>query len=317
MFIMDDDLKLNDWQFAQRKYLPYEAKVMLSMRRIEDWYDFHDGDVYVSFSGGMDSTVLVDLVRKTVGDVPLVFVNTGLEYPEIVRFVSLYDNVKVLRPKMSFKEVLEVHGYPLISKETAAKIRKLRHGNLSERYRNYLLNGDERGSFGKLAEKWKYLVDAPFDISELCCDITKKQPFYAYNKETGRVPYVGITQDEGFRRQREYNRTGCNVYDAKHPKSQPLGFWTRQDVLRYIAQNNLNICSIYGTVMYCNGIFRNTGVYRSGCVYCCMGVQLEPHPNRFERMKGDNYQLYNYCMRPLYEKGLGFDYVLNYCGFAH
>ncbi|MEY8484432.1 phosphoadenosine phosphosulfate reductase family protein (plasmid) [Lachnospiraceae bacterium WCA-9-b2] len=317
MFIMDNELKLNEWQFAQRKYLPFEEKLILSRRRIEDWYDFHEGDVYVSFSGGMDSTVLVDLVRKTVGDVPLVFVNTGLEYPEIVRFVSLYDNVTVLRPKMSFKEVLEVHGYPLISKETAAKIRKLRHGNLSARYRNYLLNGDERGSFGKLAEKWKFLVNAPFDISELCCDITKKQPIYAYNKETGRVPYIGITQDEGYRRQREYNRTGCNVYDAKHPKSQPLGFWTRQDILRYIAVNNLNICSIYGTIECRNGVFQNTGVYRSGCVYCCMGVQLEPHPNRFERMKSDDYRLYNYCMRPLYENGLGFDYVLNYCGFAH
>ena len=89
MFIMDNELKLNEWQFAQRKYLPFEEKLILSRRRIEDWYDFHEGDVYVSFSGGMDSTVLVDLVRKTVGDVPLVFVNTGLEYPEIVRFVSL------------------------------------------------------------------------------------------------------------------------------------------------------------------------------------------------------------------------------------
>ena len=128
MFIMDNELKLNEWQFAQRKYLPFEEKLILSRRRIEDWYDFHEGDVYVSFSGGMDSTVLVDLVRKTVGDVPLVFVNTGLEYPEIVRFVSLYDNVTVLRPKMSFKEVLEVHGYPLVSKETAAKIRKLQIG---------------------------------------------------------------------------------------------------------------------------------------------------------------------------------------------
>ncbi len=87
MFIMEKDLKLNEWQFAQRKHLPYEAKIHLSRLRIQDWYDSHDGDVYVSFSGGLDSTVLVDLVRKTVGRVPLIFVNTGLEYRKIVSFI--------------------------------------------------------------------------------------------------------------------------------------------------------------------------------------------------------------------------------------
>lgn len=317
MFIMEKDLKLNEWQFAQRKHLPYEAKIHLSRLRIRDWYDSHDGDVYVSFSGGLDSTVLVDLVRRTVGSVPLIFVNTGLEYREIVSFVSRYDDLIVLKPDMSFREVLKIYGYPLISKETAAKIRKLRNGNLSERYRNYLLNGDERGNFGKLAEKWKFLLQAPFDISEQCCDIMKKHPIYQYNRKSGRVPYIGITQDEGFRRQRDYNKNGCNVYDAKHPKSQPLGFWTRQDILRYIAENNLEFCSVYGKIIFENGMFQNTGVWRTGCVYCCMGCQLEKSPNRFERMKTEDHSLYDYCMRPLFQGGLGFDYVLNYCGFIH
>lgn len=38
----------------------------------------------------------------------------------------------------------------IASKETASKVSKLRHGNLSDRYRNYLLYGDERGKFGML-----------------------------------------------------------------------------------------------------------------------------------------------------------------------
>lgn len=53
---------------------------------------------------------------------------------------------------MSFRQVILKEGYPVISKENACKIRKLRHGNLSPRYRNYLLNGDERGKFGMLAK---------------------------------------------------------------------------------------------------------------------------------------------------------------------
>ena len=274
-------------------------------------------DVYVSFSGGIDSTVLVDLVRKEVGRVPLVFVNTGLEYKEIKEFVSWFDDVVILRPEMSYREVIIEHGYPLISKETACKIRKLRHGNLSERYRNYLLNGDERGCFGKLADKWKFLLDAPFEISEKCCDIMKKNPMLYYSRKTGRVPYIGITQDEGFRRQHEYNRTGCNVYDAKHPKSQPLGFWTHQDILRYIADNHLPVCKVYGQILWDGSKYVNTGVSRTGCVFCCMGCQMEAHPNRFERMKTDMYQLYDYCMRPIYRNGLGLDYVLNYCDILH
>lgn len=317
MYILNEDLKLQDWQFAQRKHLPYKEKVILSRRRIRDWYENYDGDVYVSFSGGIDSTVLVDLVRKEIGRVPLVFVNTGLEYKEITEFVSWFDDVVILRPEMSYREVIMEHGYPLISKETAAKIRKLRHGNLSERYRNYLLNGDERGSFGKLANKWQFLLDAPFEISEKCCDIMKKNPMLYYHKKTGRVPYIGITQDEGFRRQHEYNRTGCNVYDARHPKSQPLGFWTHQDILQYIVDNHLPICKVYGRILWNGSKYITTGVNRTGCVFCCMGCQLEEHPNRFERMKTDTYQLYDYCMRPVYRGGLGLDYVLNYCGILH
>ena len=54
MFIQEDDLKLNDWQFSQRKYLPYTAKKTLAERRIKEWYYNWDGQVYLSYSGGLD-----------------------------------------------------------------------------------------------------------------------------------------------------------------------------------------------------------------------------------------------------------------------
>ncbi len=59
---MNKDLKLQDWEFSQRKYLPYEAKLKLSAARIWEWYEYYGGDVFVSFSGGLDSTVLVHMV---------------------------------------------------------------------------------------------------------------------------------------------------------------------------------------------------------------------------------------------------------------
>lgn len=312
MYIQDIDLKLKDWAFAQRKNLPYELKLLLSERRIRDWYEHYQGDVYVSFSGGLDSTVLLHMVRSFYPDVEAVFSDTGLEYPELKQFVKKFDNVTIIKPKKSFREVLKEYGYPVVSKETATKVRKLRHGNLSDRYRNYLLNGDERGKLGMLAKKWRILLDAPFETSEQCCDVMKKNPFREYHKKTGKFPFLGITQDEGFQRRRQYEKTGCNVYDAKKPKSQPMGFWTKQDVLRYAIENNLEICSVYGDIVCENGIYRTTGVQRTGCMFCAFGCHLEKCPNRFQKMEITHPQLYQYCMKPWHDGGLGMAEVLDY-----
>ena len=317
MFIMDGDLKLQEWEFSQRKYLPYEAKLVLSARRIRDWYEHYGGMVYVSFSGGLDSTVLAHMVDNVLGiRVPKVYVDTGLEFPAIREFVRSFD-VEILYPECSFRDVILDRGYPLISKEVASTIRKLRHGNLSERYRNYLLNGDERGQLGKLSECWKILITAPFDVSEECCLIMKERPLKQYAKRTGRVPFIGITQDEGYRRQRQYNRTGCNVYNAKEPRSQPLGFWTKQDILRYVTENRLRYCPVYGNIVCENGIYRTTGEQRTGCMYCAMGCHLEKTPNRYHRLRENDPKTYRYIMKPISAGGLGFDYVLNYCNISH
>jgi 3'-phosphoadenosine 5'-phosphosulfate sulfotransferase (PAPS reductase)/FAD synthetase len=145
----------------------------------------------------------------------------------------------------------------------------------------------------------------------------KKKPFKRYNKETNRQPYIGITQDEGFQRKRQYEKTGCNVYEANAPKSQPLGFWTKQDILRYVVENNVEICSIYGKVVYENGIYRTTGVERSGCVYCAFGTHLEKCPNRFQKMQKTHPKLHEYCIKSLDDGGLGLGKVLDYIGVPY
>lgn len=323
MFIKEDDLKLNAWQFSQRKYLPWEVKLKLTKTRIQEWYNNWDGRVYLSYSGGLDSTVLLHMIRQTIGDeIPAVFSNTGLEFPEIVKFArQAQGNYEEIYPldknekRLSFREVILTEGYPLISKEVSNRIRKLRHGELSEKYRNYLLYGDERGKLGMLPIKWRFLLDAPFDTSDKCCDIMKKAPFNKYRKRTGRVGYYGITQDESFMRGRQYAKTGCNVYEAKAPKSQPLGFWTKQDILRYVVENDIEICSVYGDIKQTpSGEYYLTGEPRTGCMFCAFGAHLEPEPNRFQRMALQYPKQYSFCMKPICQGGLGMAEVLDYVG---
>ncbi|MCB5873732.1 phosphoadenosine phosphosulfate reductase family protein [Blautia producta] len=330
MFIQNKDLKFQEWAYAQRKYLPYEEKVKLAIRRIKEWDEYWEGMVYVSFSGGLDSTVLLALVRMTLGRrVPAVFCNTGLEYPEIVDFArkaKQHGAYEEIRPEKNFRQVILEEGYPVISKENAEKIRKLRHGNLSPRYRNYLLNGDERGKFGMLPKRWQKYINAPFEISEKCCDVMKKKPFLKYVKRTGRYPFMGISQDESFRRAHQYSRTGCNVYDGSTIKSQPLGPWTKQDIIRFAYEHlgkeiilpdgsfyTFSICSVYGTIEKDpQGLFHLTGEQRTGCMYCAFGITEEPEPNRFQRMQTAYPKRYDLCMRPVENGGLGLRRVLQY-----
>lgn len=107
---------------AELQALPLELKIKLTQRRIREWYQYFGGQVCVSFSGGKDSTVLLDIVRGIYPDVPAVFSDTGLEYPEIKEFVKTKENVEIVRPKINFRQVIETYGYPLVSKEVAEAI---------------------------------------------------------------------------------------------------------------------------------------------------------------------------------------------------
>ena len=111
--------KMTNDQLKQLQALPLNIKIRKTEQRIREWYEHWEGNVYVSFSGGKDSTVLLDIVRNLYPNVPAVFSDTGLEYPEIKEFVKTFPNVTIVRPKHSFKEILTKYGYPIISKEVA------------------------------------------------------------------------------------------------------------------------------------------------------------------------------------------------------
>lgn len=287
---------------------PLELKVEKTKMRIREWYEHYNGEVYVSFSGGKDSTVLLHIVRSMYPEIEAVFSNTGLEFPEIVKFVKSFDNVTTIKPKTTFKKVIEEKGYPIISKSVSNCVRLARKNiaDGKDTLRVRQIRGLEKGSiFNK--GKWEFLLDAPFKISEQCCDELKKKPMKDFNKKSGKVPFIATMASEGGVRKEAYLKTGCNAYNIG--KSQPLGFWTEQDILEYIVKNDLKICSIYGEIIKNNkGLYETTGEKRTGCIWCMLGINHDKEPNRFQRLKQTHPNLYDYCINKL---GMGevLDYI--------
>ena len=167
-------MKHNIGDLYQMQSLPLQAKISMTIVRVRGWLDHWDDDCYISFSGGKDSTVLVDIVYNKMGrtDIPLVFVDTGLEYPEIREFVKSYgDLVTWLRPEMNFRQVIEKYGYPFISKEVSRSVSDVR--KLGDNCYAKKLFDQSESLYSKV--KWKFLIDAPFNISNKCCDQMKKK----------------------------------------------------------------------------------------------------------------------------------------------
>lgn len=340
----------------QMQSLPLEAKIIMTKRRIRDWYEYWDGMVYVSFSGGKDSTVLKHLVDSMYNDVPALFVNTGLEYPEIQQFAKSQPNVVTVRPEMRFDEVIKKYGYPIASKEVAQIIHEVRrsialHGSTNSRQMKKL-NGELLGGDGNPSvynqEKWKYLLDADFNISHMCCHVMKKAPAKKYEKETGRKAIIGTLACESMLRKQSWMKYGCNAFNSSRPKSQPLSFWTEQDILHYIKQYNVPYCSVYGDIQvkpFAKDVFdgqinmidylgdyepedtlQTTGCDRTGCIFCMFGCHREPEPNRFQQLKETHPRQYQYCIgggemvdgkwQPS-KDGLGLGHVLDYIGVKY
>jgi 3'-phosphoadenosine 5'-phosphosulfate sulfotransferase (PAPS reductase)/FAD synthetase len=169
-----------------------------------------------------------------------------------------------------------------------------------------------RSRFGKLSEKWKYLLNAPFKISAKCCDVIKKKPFVKYERRTGRVMMTGESADNSRRRFEMYLQHGCNGFEMKRPKSTPLGFWVNGDMFRYLRDFKVPYCNIYGEIVEKGGSMHNTGVRSTGCMFCMFGVHMEGPCNRFMRMQETHPQLWDYCINKL-----GCGKVLNYIGVPY
>lgn len=376
--------------------LPLYLKVSLTKQRLREWINYYGLDgVYVSFSGGKDSTVLLYIARSEYPDIKAVFSDTGLEFPEIRQFVSSFNNVDWVKPEMNFKDVICTYGYPFISKEVCETVHSAKSylqeiaTEIDSTPEEILISLNNKTNIAKLKQmtnimeirrknhrgganvrlarllgllsidnnitldiksvnksiynqnKWQFLLTAPFIIGNQCCQIMKKNPLHKYNQQTGRVGITAQMASESLTRTQQWLKNGCNGFNLKYPISNPMSFWTEQDVLLYIKQNNISIASVYGDIINETGTeddiynYKDKGIFeinrpclkttlcdRTGCAFCGFGVHMEKQ-SRFDlidKVSSPNLREYvlrggsfdnNGLWKPNNE-GLGYWFVMQY-----
>lgn len=309
------------WELKQMQSLPLQAKIQMTRQRIRGWVDeFGEDGVYVAFSGGKDSTALKHIVGQDYPNVISVFVNTGLEQPSIRKFALSQKNVIEIRPDMNFRDVIIKYGYPIISKEVSKRVYEYRKYENTDRLKKTCaykeFNGirempcGEKSYYNK--ERYKFLIESPFLISHFCCLQMKESPCFLYEEQTNSKPIMATMAYESKARLNSWLISGCNAFESDRQSSQPMSFWTEQDVLAYIHTYNLTIADAYGQVIVKNdGIdgqmnihdylgdyrgcqYETTGCKRTGCIFCGFGITQDKQ--RFVRLSEQEPKLCNYVM---------------------
>ena len=270
-----------------------DSKIILTKHLIRQTVmEFGLEKVYISYSGGKDSTVLSHIAKTIYPDILHIFANTTNEYPETIQHIKWekeknHTNIITIVPQdvhgeiWTFKKVVEKYGYPMFSKRISNAIRTYQHALTPVTRQNSL---DYITRNFKKYEKYKEL-----QISDKCCDKLKKEPLRRKAKELGlECALLGILASESYQREKEWLEYGCNVFhERKDNQSKPLSFWTDNDILEYIKRFNVLIPKLYAM-----------GYTRNGCMYCGFGAHLEPAQcNRYQKLKDTHPIQYRYFVK--------------------
>jgi 3'-phosphoadenosine 5'-phosphosulfate sulfotransferase (PAPS reductase)/FAD synthetase len=294
----EEVMEITAEELRYRQSWTLDQKIDHTLVAIEQFYNYTNGKCYISFSGGKDSTVLLHLARRIYPEIKAMFILTGNEYPEIARFARSFENVDIVRPTITFRNVIQKYGFPLISKEQAMYIHDAKTTK-SDKLRDLRMNGrDGKRRQGCISKKWQFMVDAGFDISEECCHQLKKKPARMYEKKTGLYPIIGTMAGESTLRSQKYMKTSCNILDGKNSASYPLSIWSDDDVWEYIKRFDVKYCELY-----------DKGFNRTGCMVCGFGLQFDCE--RLDRLKNIHPKAFDSFMA--YENnGIRFDDAIKF-----
>lgn len=342
----DSERKMADFLVKQKQ--PYWFKKRYAEIRAREFVQMcnaHEKNYHVSV-GGLDSITLLVFLRSIGIDCPAISVSS-LEDKSIQK---IHKELGVIPLKSAKREdgkswtkvsILQEFGFPVISKEVAAKIELLEHPSTKNATVRHAIVTGETGEYGgnrtgtrmKLPQKWLELFAgnenerenvnyqiAPFSVSSKCCYYLKEKPCDDWARENDSVPFLGLMASEGGRREKSLKMHGCNYWGKTTIRSAPFAIFSRQDLLQLALELNVPVPEIYGKIEKDgNGKLYTTGAQRTGCSMCGFGVHLEKRPHRFDRLHDRNIQEWDFwmkrcCMDDTTGERYGWGRVLSYIG---
>ena len=88
---------------------------IITAKKLMKEYEPREGYI-LAFSGGKDSTVLLDLAKRAGVKFKARYLITTIEHPETLEFVSQFPEVELIEPRKTIFELIEQKGFPPLRK---------------------------------------------------------------------------------------------------------------------------------------------------------------------------------------------------------
>lgn len=339
--ISGQERKIADFIVKQKQ--PYDFKVAYTETRVREFIrecGIRDLNTHVSV-GGLDSITLY-LFIKSLGYNDISGVSVSVLEDRSIQDVHRQLGIVQLSPYRSKVNILNEFGFPVLSKEIAAKIETLQHPTDKNRTVRHAIITGETGAFGgyrqntrmQMPQKWLELFGGyenetegvdyqvpPFKVSSKCCYYLKEKPANDWAREHHSVPFLGLMASEGDRRQKSLMINGCNYFGKSTIRSAPFAIFNRQDLLQLALDLHVPVPEIYGTIeRKTDGTLYTTKAQRTGCSMCGFGIHLEKRPHRFDYLRQRNpaeWEFWMYrCCKDDNGTPYGWGRILDYIGVA-
>lgn len=283
-----------------------EMGIADALHRIKNNFQQTEGQTYLSFSGGRDSTVVAELIKMAglPEDIPFVFANTGIELDATLRFVKEYDypNIVMVKPRKPAPLIWKEDGKPILSKTKSDWLDTAhRSDNLLDSARGrQLISGEAEKAGEKLGRRTKNALafkhfhllhpDLEYKVANKCCHYMKKMPFKDFVSQNGmKGTLTGVKVAEGGARAMAYK--SCTHVDKKgYITTMPIFDWSEEMLDEFIEAFNVKLSDCYEVY----------GMDRTGCMACPFSKYIqrdlqilhEHEPKKYRasmKMLGDVY----------------------------
>ena len=276
------------------------------IQSINDIYDLENKS-YVSFSGGKDSLVTSLLLDKALPNnkIPRIFIDTGIEYPQIRRFVfsqvAIDKRVHVLKSGINIKQMLEKDGYPFKSKQHSHNVAIYQHSGMTRTNERYLGNADKTNFLCPKILEYQFSPTFNLKISDKCCYRLKKEVALKWEKENNRtICITGMRMAEGGYRNYQSN---CTVFDGDNLKKfHPLKPCTNEFVEEVLSQLRYPVCELYKEPF---------NFKRTGCMGCPFNIELKAELTKLLKYSPKQAKVAYTIWKPVYDEYAKLNYRID------